>query len=177
MLGGTVMGQQPGNLIIFDFTNPADYEQWQVINDGVMGGISQSTMSRGGKETALFLGTVSLENYGGFCSASTRPVKSHDLSSYKGIAMRLKGDGKKYKATLKTDASFTGFVYQYAFSTRPGEWITVQAPFQEFVATFRGMPQQSAGKLDSSSIKSFGFLISDKQAGRFRLEIDWIKSY
>ena len=30
--------------------------------------------------------------------------------------------------------------------------------------------------LDPSAIYQFGFLISDKQAGPFNLEIDWIKA-
>jgi hypothetical protein len=33
------------------------------------------------------------------------------------------------------------------------------------------------GPLSSEKIQQLGFLIGDKQTGRFRLEIDWIKAY
>ncbi|MBP1721795.1 MAG: Complex intermediate-associated protein 30 [Deltaproteobacteria bacterium] len=35
----------------------------------------------------------------------------------------------------------------------------------------------SAPPVDKAKIKTFGFLIADKQDGPFRLEIDWIGAY
>ena len=40
-----------------------------------------------------------------------------------------------------------------------------------------GVVQNDADKLNKGKIKSFGFIISDKQAGAFRLEVDSIKAY
>ncbi len=44
----------------------------------------------------------------------------------------------------------------------------------KFVATFHGrvFPDQ---KLDPSKVNSVGFLLADKKAGPFKLEVDWIK--
>jgi NADH dehydrogenase [ubiquinone] 1 alpha subcomplex assembly factor 1 len=162
---------------IFDFKNPASLKLWQIINDTVMGGVSESSLRVGGNGTALFTGTVSLKNYGGFCSTSSRENKNYDLSSSQGIAVRVKGDGKIYKLTLKTDTSFNGYAYQFSFATREDEWITVQAPFKDFVARFRGTTMSDAPPVLTAEIKSFGFLIGDKQEGPFFLEIEWIRAY
>lgn len=177
LIGGLVMSASQKELVIFDFNDPASYKPWQTINDTVMGGVSESSLKAGGAQTALFAGTVSLKNYGGFCTASSRADTAHDLSSYAGIAARVRGDGKQYKLTLKTDTAFTGFVYQFDFSTTKGQWITVQAPFKAFAARYRGRPQPGAPPVDRAKITSFGFLIADKQEGPFTLEIDWIKAY
>ncbi len=165
-------------LVIFDFKNSASFKSWQAVDDRVMGGMSEGRLQPGAKGTALFAGTLSLENNGGFCTVSSRRKnKTSDLSGFQGIAVRLKGDGKKYKFTIKADTRFIGFAYQYDFSTIPGEWVILRAPFKEFVARFRGMPKPDAPALNSAKITSFGFLIADRQAGPFALEVEWLKAY
>lgn len=177
LIGGIVMSAPQKDFVIFDFKNQESFTPWQTINDTVMGGVSESSLKPGSGSTALFAGTVSLKNSGGFCTASSRANKVYDLSSYAGIAARVKGDGKAYKLTLKSDTAFTGFVYQFDFSTQKGQWLTIRAPFKAFTARFRGRPQPGAPPINSSQVKSFGFLIADKQEGPFTLEIDWIKAY
>jgi len=49
-------------------------------------------------------------------------------------------------------------------------------PFADFRATSFGVELTDAPRLDPGKIRSFGFLISDKQAGPFALEVDWIKA-
>src|SRR5680860_1585757 len=53
---------------LFDFSENSESARWQVVNDGVMGGLSQATLKVGENGTALFTGRVSLENNGGFSS-------------------------------------------------------------------------------------------------------------
>ena len=53
---------------LFDFSENSESNRWQVVNDGVMGGLSQATFKVGENGTALFTGRVSLENNGGFSS-------------------------------------------------------------------------------------------------------------
>ncbi len=174
--GGTAVTDN-SNRIIFAFTGKDQFQQWMVINDGVMGGVSMGIFRQGDDSTAIFSGDLSLENNGGFSSVSSKPAKAVDLSEFSGIAIRCKGDGKRYKSTLKNDVSFGGFAYQFPFTTREGEWMVVKAPFDEFKAFFRGEKVADAPLVDRSNIKSFGFIIADKQAGQFALEIDWIKAY
>jgi NADH dehydrogenase [ubiquinone] 1 alpha subcomplex assembly factor 1 len=175
LIGGLIMGMPLKEVMIFDFKNPDSFKPWQVVNDTVMGGVSQSSLQPGGKGSAIFKGMVSLKNNGGFCSASSRENKKYDLSSFHGIGVRVKGDGKTYMLTLKADASFNGYAYQFPFATQKDQWITVIVPFKDFVARFRGTPVPNAPPVKSSEITSFGFLIADKQEGPFALEIEWIK--
>ncbi len=163
--------------VIFDFTDPSEVRQWIPVNDVVMGGVSQSTFIQGEPSTAVFSGTVSLENYGGFCSVGTRSSRPDNLSRYRGIAVRLKTDGKRYKLTMKNDSSFSGYSYQYPFTAKADVWTVIRAPFDSFTASFRGRMLPDAEPLDSASIAAFGLLVSDKQAGPFKIIIDWIKAY
>ena len=164
-------------MVLFDFSTEAQLRQWMVINDGVMGGVSRSTFLKNDPEGAVFAGEVSLENYGGFCSASARLDLPVDASAFDGIALRCKGDGKTYKLTLKNDQSFGGFSYQFRFAVASGDWMTIKAPFNEFRASFRGQAVPDALPLNPAVIQSVGLLIADKQAGAFRLEVQSILTY
>lgn len=164
-------------MMIFDFTTEEQFRQWMVINDGVMGGVSRSTFTKAGQAGAVFAGEVSLENYGGFCSVSSRQTVPVDASAFSGIALRCKGDGKTYKLTLKNDSSFGGFSYQFRFAVSSNEWMIIKAPFSEFKASFRGQPSPEAPPLNPGVIQSVGLLIADKQAGAFKLQVESIQAY
>lgn len=163
-------------LLVFDFTKPDDRNQWRPINDTVMGGVSASQLETTKEGFALFTGTVSLENNGGFASLQSKP-SAYDFIGYEGIAIRVKGDGKRYKFSLKSNIFLDSPRYEAAFTTDQGVWATVTIPFNTLVPTFRGRVLTNETPLDISKVKSFSFLISDKQAGPFRLEIDWVKAY
>jgi len=174
-LGANEMKMTGKQRILLDFEKAEDSNSWFVINDGVMGGVSASSLQVTKTGTAVFSGTVSLENNGGFASTNMKPSQ-FDLSDCDGIRFRIKGDGKKYKISLKNDDRFNGFSYRFEFSTKNDEWLTRDVPFASFIPMFMGQTT-SAPPVDRSSIKTFGFLIADKQAGPFRLEIDWIGAY
>ena len=95
-----------GDLLIFDF-DTKNSGRWQIINDGVMGGLSQSRFKLDGNGYAIFSGNVSLENNGGFASVRTQ-IENMDLSDYDGALIRVKGDGKKYNLRFRTDENFDG---------------------------------------------------------------------
>jgi monofunctional biosynthetic peptidoglycan transglycosylase len=161
---------------LYDFLQ--DGPLWASIDDPVMGGRSSSRMSaRAG--TAVFEGVVSLENGGGFCSVRSSP-EVRDLSAYRGIRLRVRGDGKVYKLRLRTDARFDGVSWQNAF-TAPAvdgpSWVEVRLPFGDFEAVYRGRKLRDHPPFDRSRITTFGLLISDEQAGPFRLEIASIEAY
>ena len=174
--GGITMGAETKELLITDFDSHVATNAWRVINDGVMGGISSSTWNITASGTALFSGTVSLENNGGFASARS-PVSTYDLSAYTGITLRVKGDGKRYKLNLKTDAEFDSILYQTEFITEKDNWQIIKAAFSHFVPTYHGVMLSNAPALDTKAVRTFGVLIADKQKGSFRLEIDWMKAY
>jgi monofunctional biosynthetic peptidoglycan transglycosylase len=148
---------------------------WTVVNDGVMGGRSMSTVQKGSSGTIVFAGEVSLENNGGFASARL-PIPESDLSAFGGLRLRLRGDGNRYQIRLRTDDRFDGIAYSARLQTT-GEWETVEIPFAAFEPTFRGARPRGAPPLDPSRIRQLGFLIADEQAGPFRLEVADVCAY
>jgi len=173
--GDTTMSREK-ELVIFDFTKASDINQWRPINDTVMGGISESQLQLTKEGNALFTGNVSLENYGGFASLQSQSSE-YNFTGYEGIAIRLKGDGKRYKFSLKNNVYLDSNRYEASFKTEKGAWTIVRIPFNTLMPTFRGRILTNEPPIDISKVKSFGILISDKQEGSFHIEIDWIKAY
>ena len=99
----------------------------------------------------------------------------HDLAGCDTFVVRVRGDGRRYKFTARMDRSFDSPIYQAVFASKKGEWEEHRLPFNQFAATFRGRMLSSEPPLDPSKVTSVGFLISDQQAGPFRLEVSWIK--
>ena len=61
--------------VIYDFSEKSSLRYWSVVDDGVMGGVSQGSL-RINYEVWVFSGYVSLENYGGFSSINTTQHQS-----------------------------------------------------------------------------------------------------
>jgi monofunctional biosynthetic peptidoglycan transglycosylase len=162
--------------VIYDFEKPDAIGYWRIVNDGVMGGLSQSSIISSDLGTAIFKGTVSLENNGGFASTRTIPV-AYSLKGYYGIRLRVKGDGKKYQFRLRMGDSFDGVSYRYQFITEAGAWLVIDVPFHECKPVFRGRVLGNRGPIIPDKIKQIGLMISDKQSGKFQIEVDWIKAY
>jgi NADH dehydrogenase [ubiquinone] 1 alpha subcomplex assembly factor 1 len=160
---------------VFDFRTTTHAAAWQIVNDDVMGGVSASTfqVTNG---VAVFRGEVSLENSGGFASVRSLPAR-HDLAGCDAFLIRVRGDGHRYKFTVRTNRSFDSAIYQAIFTAKKGEWEEHRLPMKDFVPTFRGRVLSGEPPLDPAKIASVGFLISDKQAGSFQLEIAWIKAW
>jgi hypothetical protein len=172
--GGDPAMAQENLRMIADLGESGEVEAWYPINDTVMGGVSSSSIEPGTSGNALFTGVVSLENNGGFASVRNR-AGTYDLSDCSGVRVRLRGDGKQYKFNIRTTRRFDGVNYRVEFPTKEGEWMEIDFPLAAFAPTFHGRVLEDAPALDPSRITSFGFLISDKQEGPFRLEIEWIQ--
>jgi monofunctional biosynthetic peptidoglycan transglycosylase len=172
--GETHMAQEGKPL--FDFQGQDEAARWVRVNDGVMGGLSQSEMRFTAEGTALFEGTLSLDNNGGFASVRTIP-DDFALGGYAGLSVRVKGDGRRYMLRLRTDRYLDGPAYESGFDTVAETWVTVRVPFRDFVPTFRGRRLRNMPELDGADVRQIGFMLADKQAGSFRLEIDWIRAY
>lgn len=160
--------------VLFDSSNRASASVWQIVNDGVMGGLSTSNFSVT-NGVAVFRGKVSLENYGGFASVRSSPAPQN-LAELDAFVVRVRGDGRRYKFTVRTDAGFDTPIYQCAFTAKNGEWQEYRLPFKDFVPTFRGRVLTNEPPLDPAKVVSMGFLISDQQEGPFKLEVAWIKA-
>ena len=160
--------------MIFDFQAAINSTKWQVVNDDVMGGVSTSQFQLLTNGGAIFSGVVSLENNGGFASVRSTPVREN-LNGTDAFVLRVRGDGRRYKFTVRTEAGFNAPNYQAEFTTKRGAWEEHRLAFKDFMPTFRGRVLTDVPPLIPSKITSVGLLISDKKAGPFRLEMSWIR--
>jgi NADH dehydrogenase [ubiquinone] 1 alpha subcomplex assembly factor 1 len=162
--------------LVFDFADPQQTALWLPMNDVVMGGVSAGSLTQYTATTALFHGVVSLDRGGGFSSIRT-PAAEHNLRGFRGLTLVLKGDGKRYKLNMTVDGPASTVLYQAGFETLSDHWIAVTIPFADLVPTFRGRVLPDHPPIDTKRIRSFGFMISEKQAGTFALEVALIAAH
>jgi uncharacterized surface protein with fasciclin (FAS1) repeats len=148
---------------------------WQTVLDGVMGGLSTGRIAAGEGGTLSFTGELSLDNNGGFSQVRTA-VPEGTFAGTTGLRMRVKGDGRTYQCDIRSSrVRLMAGGYQRVFDTKPGQWIEVEIPFAECALNSFGQRVRNAAPLDPASIESVGITLSDKKAGPFALEIDWIR--
>jgi NADH dehydrogenase [ubiquinone] 1 alpha subcomplex assembly factor 1 len=164
---------EPGKLL-FDFQKPNALEAWQTINDGVMGGVSEGNVRMTKDKTLEFFGNLSLENNGGFTSTRTRAGKL-DLSQYEALVFKVRGDGRAYYFNIHVPTWQIAFSYRAKFATEKDKWQEIRIPLKDFRATSFGQEVSDAAPLGPNNIQAIGFLLSDKKAGPFKLEVAWIK--
>ena len=152
-----------------DFSNPNTLRDSWIVNDGVMGGVSQSSL-RQDVDGMFFEGVVSLENNGGFASmrSSVRFPQGTQL-----IELFAKGDGKRYKLVLRTELA-PRVTYVADFIALP-TWQTYRFNLSQFKSTFRGR-DVNAPTLSFSDVIDFGILISNNQVGSFAIQLKTLKS-
>lgn len=160
-------------IILEDF-KPENRLEWQIINDGVMGGLSEGLFRINPDHTADFQGNVSLENNGGFASVRAL-LREASSGNFQKIVVRARSDGKTYSFRIRTDSNFDGVAYACNFRTIKDEWTEYEFIPTNFIPTFRGRILSNVVPLKETQIKQIGFLIAEKQSGHFALKIDWIK--
>ncbi|WP_207062724.1 CIA30 family protein [Motiliproteus sp. SC1-56] len=159
--------------MLIDFQNPEEACRWQPISDAVMGGCSVARL-RYEEGRGVFEGEVSLANNGGFASVRRAP-EAFDSGSSSGLALRVRGDGRRYQLRLKTDDAFDGILYRACFQPRANHWQELTLPWSAFEAAFRGRVLREAPALSPARVRQFGLMTGDKRAGPFRLELVWIR--
>jgi monofunctional biosynthetic peptidoglycan transglycosylase len=176
MLGALLVQTQTNWLTLFDFSETEQIDVWTIVNDGVMGGVSDGQWYLE-DEYAVFEGVISLDNNGGFSSVriAFRPV---DMAAFDGVVLRVRGDGQTYAFGLR-DAN-SRLDYRYSFETAVTEddaWQTVFIPFEDLTATYFGREYLDAPAFDSAVVRGMNLIISDEQEGAFRLEVAGIALY
>ncbi|WP_273566861.1 CIA30 family protein [Maribacter halichondriae] len=121
--------------IIFNGTTMNTLTNWYVLDDGVMGGLSNGSMVLNEAGNIRYTGTVRLENNGGFSSIRHR-FKKKAVSKYTYVVLKIKGDGKTYQFRIKSDVS-QRFSYINTLDTS-GSWETVKLRLDCFYPSFRG---------------------------------------
>ena len=162
--------------LLLDFEDTDKSGRWMVVNDDVMGGVSRSNVKLHSDGHLLFDGEVSTNYGGGFASVRT-DYKNWKIEKYEGFILRVKGDGKTYQFRCRQGNNINQIAYRHYFQADNEDWQEIILPFKEFLPTYRGRVLSNIPKLDPKEIKQFGFMISDKQVGKFHLKIDWIGVY
>jgi len=161
-------------LTLFDFTGADAEKEWQTVNDGVMGGVSEGKFKLTEQKTMEFFGTLSLENNGGFASVRTRSKKL-GLEQGDTLVAKVRGDGREYMMNLSVPTIRIAYNYRAVFQTKKDEWIEVKIPLDKFEATSFGQVVKNAGQVNPKSVNGLGFMLSDKKAGPFKMEVESIK--
>ena len=156
---------------LFQFSQECNLSQWRILDDGVMGGLSQGQLALDSNGNGIYSGNISLDNYGGFSSIRLR-LKTIQVSINQKIKLRIKGDGKQYQFRVK-DKTSQYHSYIYTFSTS-GNWQTVVIPLNKMEPSFRGR-RLRIPNFNHSQIEEVSILIGNKKAESFKLLIDKIE--
>ena len=158
-------------MTLFDFKSDSNITNWNIVNDVVMGGQSNSSFYINSTGHGEFSGTVSLENNGGFSMIQYR-FDTKKVDVFTKVIIRLKGDGKKYQFRIKTsDIDYYSYVATFKTS---GDWETITIPFNTMYPAFRGR-QLNDENYPGKQMELIAFLIGNKKAESFTLEIDTIE--
>ena len=160
----------PPKDMMYAFSTQTNIRDWRTVNDGVMGGISRSSMVLTDAGNGRFSGQVSLANNGGF--ASIQMNKAIDRPKEKAfVVMRVKGDGKRYEFRLKSRVrQYESYVHTFATS---GEWEIVRLPIADFYPEWRGRKLRGEN-FNFDRIEQMSFFIANGREETFELLIDWI---
>lgn len=159
-----------GETILFEFNTEAQLDNWYIVDDVVMGGRSDGDFYVNSNGHGVFEGSVSLENNGGFSSVryDIRPLR---LQQQTKALIRLKGDGKRYQFRVKS-SNTDRHSYITHFETT-GEWQTIEVDLKAMYPSWRGR-RLNMDDYPAERLASISFLISNKKAEDFHLEIDRI---
>lgn len=157
-------------MILFEFNKNSDMSHWNSVDDVVMGGKSNGTISLNEAGLGVFSGKVSLENNGGFSMVKYH-FDSKQVSGFTTICLKLKGDGKTYQFRVKTSVCDI-HSYVAAFKTTTN-WNTIEIPFNSMYPSFRGKPLKMPN-YPGEKMAQIAFLIGNNTEETFKLEIDSI---
>jgi monofunctional biosynthetic peptidoglycan transglycosylase len=138
-----------------------DGAPWQLVNDGVMGGVSSSRIEADA-DGVRFSGVVRTEYSGGFASARRALDAGRSVERVDGFVLRARGDGHRYRLTVYVRAAGGGlqpYSYYAEFTTEAGA-VTEQAlPLAQFRATFRGRAVPEAPPLAWRDVAGVGLML------------------
>ncbi|MDY0144359.1 MAG: CIA30 family protein [Kiritimatiellia bacterium] len=164
----TVPNAVSSNRTLHQFASETGTGGWQIENDAVMGGRSSSNLEINEAGNAVFSGTISLANGGGFSSIQ-RDFDTLDVSAYRALCLGLRGDGKRYQVRVEsTPNAPNGYAFDFETS---GDWQTVEIPFPELYAIHHG-DRLDLPAYPGQALSRIQILAGDGRAETFVLELD-----
>ena len=161
------------SLVLHQFNSDTDLGEWKIEDDNVMGGLSRGRLAVSESGHARFTGDISLDNNGGFSSIQT-DFGPLNVSVFRFLCIRLKGDGKRYQVRVES-APKDRHAYAFDFSTR-SKWQVVSIPFDQMYAIRHG-DRLDLPNYPGQTMSRIQILAGDGRADSFQLEIDriWLK--
>ncbi|MEE2940481.1 MAG: CIA30 family protein [Planctomycetota bacterium] len=177
LLPAPLLTQEVDTQPIARFEDEASIAAWRPNHDRVMGGVSTGRPSW--SEGAMRLtGELSLENNGGFASFRWSPEGGLDLSEADGLRLRVRGDGRNWKVSLRTRQGRRGMNWQAPFMTSNADaWQTVLLPFDAFEPSYRGRLVRTEEPIELARVATFGITVADGQEGDYALEVASIEAW
>jgi NADH dehydrogenase [ubiquinone] 1 alpha subcomplex assembly factor 1 len=157
--------------LIYNFQKDAFTSGWRVVDDSVMGGLSQGKLTTNDAGHGVYYGTVSIENNGGFSSLRYR-FDQTSVFDFTTIVLRIKGDGKRYQFRVR-DKKEQSHSYITYFKTT-GEWQDIEIKLADMFPSFRGR-KLTIPNFNHNQIEELAFLIGNKRSESFELMIDKIE--
>ncbi len=158
----------------FDFGDSCEKcEDWYVVLDGVMGGLSEGNVTRT-ESSIIFKGSISLKNNGGFASLRT-PYQEYDLSDYNTVTVRYRSTGQDFALTLNKYRRFWRPQYKTNLPMTGGEWKTITCDLVDFdIYRLDDKLEGHPDKNDLAAIIRLGLISNTKAATDFEIEVDKI---
>lgn len=157
-----------------DFGKGADNQDWMIVNDGVMGGLSESSAIYT-NTSVLFKGAISLKNNGGFAMIRS-PKGNFNLSDFKTVRIKFRSKGRDFSLRLATSELYYKPNYKHKFRSTSKDWEIIELKLSDFQEYTLG--QLTASKISEEKIKNIlriGIILNDKIEGPFEIEVDYIE--
>jgi len=153
------------NILVIDDRSNKDVTsnlgtKWQLVTDGVMGGLSQGQLTLDeykGKKCLRMRGNVTTENNGGFVqiALSLSDQGDFDASAYTGVEIEVAGNNELYNIHFRTgDLWFPWQSYRSSF-TAASDWQTYRIPFSE-LEKYKTFHKFSQGEIKRIGLVAIG---------------------
>ena len=157
-----------------DFGKNKDGQNWRVVNDGVMGGLSRGSAHLK-TNSILFKGDVSLDNNGGFSSLRSS-LRTRDFSKYSQVTIRYKSKGVSKAMTLSVSRRWYVPNYKKSLPNTDAKWKTITFNLMDFDKYYIGRKIKGELTIEvRKEILRIGFTTDEKKYGDFEFEVDFIE--
>ncbi len=156
---------------LIEFQKDSSLDDWYILDDGVMGGLSQGNFSLTNEGHLKYFGKISTANYGGFSSLRYM-FNQKEIPQFNVCTLRIKGDGKKYQFRIKDDRDNYYSYITYFDTTK--EWKDITINLTDMYPSFRGRVLNFPN-YKPSTIEELCILAGNKKNESFEILVDWIK--
>ena len=161
---------------LVDFGDPDEFARWEIVNDGVMGGLSKGHIEQG-DDALAFTGTLNT-NGGGFTSLR-RELSEGAMAGARTLRFVYSSDGRTYEATLRSNARERGrrIAYRAPLTTEEseGDWSVAVIDLADLETSLFGK-DVDAPAFAAEEAHSIGLIIADGIDGDFAMTLQRIEA-